>query len=110
MLLKIKQVREGGTELKFNDGTEYHFRPNENGDHVAEVTDAAHLAQLLAISEGFEEYGEAKTEDGEAEDGGIDLGSMNKAALLAFAAEHGIALNDKAPVPVLRKQIAEALA
>lgn len=53
MLIKCKQLREGGTEIDLG-GTIYHFAPNKDGDHVCDVTDKADIERLLAITEGFE--------------------------------------------------------
>jgi hypothetical protein len=39
-----------------DDGTVYAFLPNAQGDHVAEVSNPAHVARLLAIPS-FEVYG-----------------------------------------------------
>jgi F0F1-type ATP synthase epsilon subunit len=52
MLIKCKQIREGGTSILMDD-TNYAFIPNGNGDHVAEVTDKDHIKAFLAIKEGF---------------------------------------------------------
>lgn len=42
--------RKLGTHTKMpDDGTVYHFLPNERGDHVAEVTNPAHIKRLLEI-------------------------------------------------------------
>jgi hypothetical protein len=52
MLIKCKQIREGGTSILIDD-TNYTFLPNGNGEHVAEVTDKDHIKAFLAIKEGF---------------------------------------------------------
>ncbi len=55
--MKIESIikRPGGTRITL--GAEaYHFQPDwEDGPHIAEVTDPAHIQRLLSISEGFRE-------------------------------------------------------
>lgn len=53
MLIRCKQVRKGGTEILMGDMT-YQFTPNNDGDHVCDVVDDAHIERFLAIPEGFE--------------------------------------------------------
>lgn len=69
ILCKIKRV--GGSHVEMPGPiprTVYHFAPNEHGDHVAEVTDKAHLKILLSI-DAYEPYdGPAPTEEPEAPD------------------------------------------
>lgn len=47
--------REGGTVASI-DGVSYHFKPNANGAHVAEVKDNKHIARFLGIPEGYAIY------------------------------------------------------
>ena len=61
MLIECKLHREGGTKVQLN-GKEYHFAPQPDGSHVAEVTDEDHIAQLLAIPEGYKIHGLKKAE------------------------------------------------
>lgn len=56
MKIKCKQIRDGGTKVPMGK-KEYHFAPDENGDHVADVTNKAHIDRFLAITEGYEEVG-----------------------------------------------------
>jgi hypothetical protein len=57
MQVQSKLRREGGTKIEF-EGVEYHFTPNEAGDHVAEVNDEAALSRLVnEIPEGYALYG-----------------------------------------------------
>lgn len=44
--------RKGGTRVKLDD-TDYHFVADDDGRHIASVSDADHIAKLLAIPEGF---------------------------------------------------------
>lgn len=55
MLIQCKIPRKGGTIVTL--GTrKYHFKANDEGDHVAEVTDPTDIDRLLAISEGYSVY------------------------------------------------------
>lgn len=55
MKLELKIKRPGGTVIHMADKTEIKFTPNERGDHVAEVTDSAHIKRLLSIP-GYDLY------------------------------------------------------
>lgn len=48
--------REGGTQVDL-PGRKYHFAPQADGKHVAEVEDPAHIATLLAIKEAYRMVG-----------------------------------------------------
>jgi len=70
MLIRSIIVRGGGTFITMPnaDGspdTEYAFKPNAKGDHVASVKDLAHMIRLLSITEGFAFY-EAEPGDSKA--------------------------------------------
>lgn len=108
MLIKCKQIRTGGTEILMGEVT-YHFAPNKDGDHVAEVTDKAHIERFLSITEGFEAHGKAAAEKPAQADASLDVSTMGKEKLLAIGADHGLALNNAAHVSALRKQVAKAL-
>lgn len=56
MKIECKLHREGGTKVQLN-GTEYHFEPKADGSHVADVSDEEHIAQFLAIPEGYKIHG-----------------------------------------------------
>lgn len=53
--MKIESIikRDPPTEVVLGDTT-YKFQPDDNGRHVAEVTDKHHIARLLSIVEGFQ--------------------------------------------------------
>lgn len=53
--MKIESIikRTPPTEVVLGDTT-YKFQPDDQGRHVAEVTDKHHIARLLSISEGFQ--------------------------------------------------------
>lgn len=52
MLIESLIKRAKGTKITL-DGIVYAFLPNDKGQHVAEVDNDTHAAQLLAIKEGF---------------------------------------------------------
>lgn len=62
MKIRCKIMRSGGSRIPMPgptpEGIEYHFCPNNMGDHVAEVEDLAHIQRFLSIPEGYEPYGE----------------------------------------------------
>lgn len=64
MLIKCKLKRTNGSVVKLGD-TSYHFKPNDKGDHVAEVADDDHAETLLAITEGYEAYEQEPATGGE---------------------------------------------
>jgi len=53
--MKIESIikRDPPTEVVLGDTT-YKFKPDDEGRHVAEVTDKHHIARLLSIVEGFQ--------------------------------------------------------
>lgn len=52
--MKIECIlkREGGTHVELG-GIDYHFKPQADGAHVADIKDRAHIGKFLAISEGY---------------------------------------------------------
>ncbi len=53
MKIESKIRRKSGTKVLM-DGIEYHFKPEkEGGPHIAVVTDQAHIARFLSITEGY---------------------------------------------------------
>ncbi|EBQ8762737.1 hypothetical protein BKM35_22140 [Salmonella enterica] len=52
--MKVESIlkRKDGTKLSLG-GTDYHFKPDDQGRHVAIVKNQAHLAKLLSIPEGY---------------------------------------------------------
>ena len=55
MKIRCKLIRKDGSHVELG-GTQYHFAPNDQGDHVADVTDSKHIQRFLEISEGYEIY------------------------------------------------------
>lgn len=65
MLIECILHRAGGTEVVFGTGrkaAKYHFKPDDEGRHVCEVTDEAHIVEFLKIPEGYEEVGAERVE------------------------------------------------
>ncbi|MEN2425932.1 hypothetical protein AA0N74_07820 [Chromobacterium vaccinii] len=52
MLIECKQKREGGTVVILGDVL-YRFLPDVQGRHVAEVENDDHVADFLAVKEGY---------------------------------------------------------
>lgn len=53
--------RKNGTRVTLGS-TEYHFTPNAEGAHVADVENDAHIQRFLSVPEGFKIYRAAKVE------------------------------------------------
>lgn len=66
MLIECIIKRNGGSHVSLGSET-YHFRPGQNGAHVAEVEDPEHVQRLLLIAEGFREA-EAQEDSGGSEE------------------------------------------
>lgn len=65
--MKIECIlkRQGGSFVELGDQT-YHFKPQADGAHVADVSDEEHADKLLSITEAYREYeGQAQAEAGE---------------------------------------------
>lgn len=52
MLIESKIRRTGGTSISMGDEV-YHFAPDDEGRHVCDVTNKAHIQRFLSITEGF---------------------------------------------------------
>lgn len=53
MLIRCLLKRKGGSNITMADGKVIAFRPDENDDHIAMVSDPAHIQRLLGIPEGY---------------------------------------------------------
>lgn len=53
--IECKLIREGGTFASIGT-TEYHFAPQDDGAHVANVEDDEHVDRFLSISDGYRMY------------------------------------------------------
>lgn len=60
MLLVCPVIRDGGSKVDLW-GTEYHFKPQPDGCHVAEVTNEKHQDRLLEIGYKIYRGEQAKT-------------------------------------------------
>lgn len=101
--MKIECIlkREGGSKVEIG-GTEYHFAPQADGAHVAEVSNNGHVQRFLSITDGYRIYGEPDDQhgDGDADD--------ERLALVAeYEAKFGKKPHHKASVDTIRKQLAE---
>lgn len=89
--------RDGGTKVDL-DRTEYHFKPNAVGAHVAEVSDRSHIRTFLAIPEGYELYtqgaADSKDEDGLDDGPVILLGSSVHDQVIDLGGGTSISLTD----------------
>ena len=52
MLIESRIRRSGGTPIPMGDEV-YHFAPDDEGRHVCDVTNKAHIQRFLSITEGF---------------------------------------------------------
>lgn len=60
MLIESIILRKGGTFASIG-GKEYHFAPREeDGPHVCEVTDPAHIERFLSVTEGYRAAGKVE--------------------------------------------------
>lgn len=55
MKIECKLQRDGGTHITLGQD-EYHFSPQPDGAHVAEITNEEHIDRLLSISEAYRLY------------------------------------------------------
>lgn len=111
--MKIECIlkREGGSKVEIG-GTEYHFAPQADGAHVAEVSNNGHIQRFLSIPEGYRIYGEPDDQHGDGDtdaDPDADTGADDeRAALVAeYEAKFGRKPHHKASVDTIRKQLAE---
>jgi hypothetical protein len=118
--------RPGGTKAEIG-GTEYHFEPQADGAHVAEVKDDAHIQRFLGIPEGYRIYKAAgkqaaapepatddttddadDTLDGDLNgDGVVDDKDERIALAAAYEAKFGKKPNGRMSLATLRQQVAE---
>jgi len=54
MLIKLNLIRQGGSKIDI-DGVVYHFAPNKDGHHVADVKNKDHIKRFMSI-DGYEPY------------------------------------------------------
>ena len=106
--MKIECIlkRPGGTKAEIG-GIEYHFVPQDDGAHVADVADKAHIQRFLSIPEGYAIYGEpAATEDLDG-DGDIDARDERLALADAYKKKFGKAPHHKLSIEAIKQKLAE---
>jgi hypothetical protein len=116
MKIECKLKRPGGTHVTLG-GAKYHFAPQADGAHVADVADEAHQDRLLGIAEAYRIYRAksepAKTETKPAEpepvDGDTDGdGDADRDDLVAqYAAKFGKKPHHKWNADKIRAELAE---
>lgn len=67
--------RDGGTSTELG-GLIYHFEPLDDGAHVAEVTETAHIDRFLSIPEGFKVYHGTGKPKGRPQAGGLSVSAL----------------------------------
>lgn len=102
------------------EGKKYAFKENEHGHFVANVDDE-HAKVLLKITDHYELYGpgpaETDPEGGEADvkyviscgDETVDLRTLDKDALLKFAADNDIQVHPNSKAETIRDRIVKEL-
>lgn len=98
MKIRCKLVRKDGTPVQIGTTT-YHFKPDADGVHVADVKDPKHIKIFLNIPEAYAEYG--KPDEPPAEENplekelaaafplaDIDIESLTNAKLYSIAKAH----------------------
>lgn len=53
MKIECTTLRKGGSRVLMKDKTEYHFAPQADGRHIAEVPDDDHISALLAVGPSY---------------------------------------------------------
>lgn len=105
--MKIECIlkREGGSKVEIGS-TEYHFAPQADGAHVAEVSNNGHIQRFLSIPEGYRIYGEPDEQEGDPD---ADTGADDERASLVaeYEAKFNRKPHHKASVDTIRKQLAE---
>lgn len=114
MKIRCRQEREGGSKITIDD-TIYHFSPDENGHHVAEVSDKKHIRRFLSIKEGYHEHSKEPNDEDEAKQIKLDeddsdltaeeISELGMEDLLALSEKYKIEVKEKTPVPVLRTML-----
>ena len=109
--MKIESIlkRPNGTVVTLGE-TDYHFKPEAGGAHVAHVEDNAHIQTFLGIPEGYriaDDDGPAPEPKSVIKDvPGEDLDALDKEALaVLFEAQLGV----RPPSTLSKAKIIEAL-
>lgn len=96
--MKIECIlkRQGGTHVDMG-GVVYHFAPQPDGAHVADIEDNAHIQRFLGIPEGYRIYVEPQAEDDHE----------RQALVEEYEKKFGRKPHHKASADTIRKQLAE---
>jgi hypothetical protein len=96
--------RPNGSKITIGD-TQYHFKPNADGAHVADVENDAHIARFLSITEGFKLYRPDQVVEQEVE----QYGGTNERHDLAeqYEAKFGKKPHHKMTVQKIKEALAE---
>lgn len=128
MIIECTIRRKNGTSVELF-GSKYDFQPNEQGAHVAEVTEQEAVDRFLSIKEAYREYGaqqttEANKDGDDGSDGSdeptdylitnddgsdLDLGKLSKEELIKFAEANSIKIDKRKSPDDLAKLIFEAV-
>jgi hypothetical protein len=110
--IECKLHRAGGSIIPL-DGIEYHFAPQADGSHVANVENEEHIDRFLSITEAYRLYRgavaapAAPAEATAAPEAQADSGDDERAALVAqFEALYGETPHARTGVKKLREMIA----
>ncbi|WP_417261680.1 hypothetical protein [Celeribacter sp.] len=87
MIVQCKIKRPGGTEVEMNDGTVYQFKPDQEGRHVAKVSNNDHFQRFMQIQEGYVFLGVDAGDDTQDEE---DAGEEPKEVVTAETEEEAL--------------------
>jgi hypothetical protein len=106
--MKIECIlkRPGGTKADI-DGIEYHFAPQPDGAHVAEVTKNEHIQRFLSIDDAYRIYGEPATIEDLDKDGDVDTKDERLALSEQYKEKFGKAPHHKLSLDAIRQKLAE---
>jgi len=124
MKIECKNKREGGSVIDIG-GVEYHFKPQADGAHVADVAYEEHIERFLSIPEAYCIYKASKPtkeapapvveaeaapqpeENAEAEETVAETGDDLEDPKKAFKAKFGHAPHYKWDVETIKTKLAE---
>ncbi len=106
--MKIECIlkRPGGTHAEIG-GITYHFAPNADGAHVADVADNDHIQRFLGIPEGYRIYGTPAATQDLDKDGDIDERDERLALAAQYKEKFGKAPHHKLSLDAIRQKLAE---
>lgn len=112
--MKIECIlkRSGGTRAEIG-GIEYHFAPQPDGAHVADVNEKGHIARFLSMPEGYAVYmpkaePEDQSPDGDLNgDGTVDTKDERIGLVEAYKQKFGKTPHGRASLDTLRTALAQ---